>query len=133
MFLIIKNLDSSVGIGDIEKLIFVGPKGFFSNKGKIKAIKIIGLETNSGKLIERHGLVRVEPESYKKALVKTLISQRLNGAKVIAADYAIRHWSNDPRENNQKTLFSFRKKISRVNERRRTGLHVISIAEKAYT
>ena len=133
MFVIIKHIESGIDLEDIEKLAFLVPKGWFNRKtGIIKAIKLIGLETSSGNLVERHSLIRLQPDSYKKQLIKTLNSQNLNGVKVLAADYAIRHWSNDPRQDQKISFLSSGQKNRRKNDRRRAGLSMVKIAEKTY-
>ena len=95
-------------------------RGLFSKTGSIESIKIIRLVDGHGRIIERHGILRVS-QGYKKQAIKA-IRGLLPYREHLVHEYIIRHWSNDRRTNHQasKAYPNDRRK----GDRRRSGLRI---------
>jgi len=129
VFVIIKKIPISITIEHIEN--FVSPiikEEFLTKHGAVKAIQIIELIDKRGNSIERHGLVRVGPDSIVKQLIKSLNRCTMNNSRFIVDEYFNRHWRNERRatKSAQPTLINNKRKL----DRRRLGLKKITIAEK---
>ena len=121
VFVIIKNLKKSIKIEDLHR--FVQPamkRGLFSKSGNIESIKIIRLVDGRGRIIERHGILRVS-QGYKKHAIKAIKSLHPDKEHLIH-EYVIRHWSNDRRTNHQVSLNYPNDR--RKGDRRRSGLRI---------
>lgn len=121
MFVIIKNLKKTVQEDDLHR--FVKPamkKGLFAKTGNIESIKIIKLIDKTGRIVERHGILRVSPHFKSQAIksIKGLIPEKEH----LIHEYVIRHWSNDRRTNHQ-IAASFAGD-RRQGDRRRSGLRI---------
>jgi hypothetical protein len=139
MYVIIKNIPSTITIDELEGYIFPCVKGsFYQKKGQIKALKIIQLVDKSGKTVERHGLVIVDSDSVKKRLIKslkpkthvnTVFFKDADDVKQCSVDeYYIRHWSNDRRAGQGDP--SALPENMRIADRRRRGLSMVAQYEK---
>lgn len=130
MYIAIKHLHHRTSIHELEKLVQPWLKGFFFQQAaNLHALKIIDLTDRKGNIVERHGLLRVSPESAGKRLIKALGKLTLRSRSINASPYAIRHWHNDRRNNLvEATKLSERRR----GERRRKGLKMLIVAEKAY-
>ena len=129
MFVIIKKIPTSITLEHIEN--FVSPvikEEFLTKHGAIKAIQIIELLDRRGNAIERHGLVRVGPDSIVKQLIKSLNRCTMNNSRFIVDEYFNRHWRNERRatKSAQPMLANNKRKL----DRRRLGLKKITVAEK---
>jgi hypothetical protein len=121
VFVIIKNLKKSIKIEDLHE--FVRPamkKGLFSKSGSIESIKIIRIVDGRGRIIERHGILRVS-QGYKKQAIKS-IRGLLPDKEHLVDEYVIRHWSNDRRTHHQ-ALVAY-PNDRRKGDRRRSGLRL---------
>lgn len=107
MYVIVKHLPSEIAICDFKERIEPLIKGGIIRKnGEIKAIKFIELVDKSNRFVELHAIVRVCSEDSRRRLIKGVNSRKFMenimsdypGAKpLVAADYVIRHWTNDRR------------------------------------
>jgi hypothetical protein len=131
VFIIIKNIAGHIEVSDIEEYVSAVIKAEFAGKhGAIKTIQIFELIDKRGITIERHGLVRIGPDSIIKPLIKTLRHTPLHNSRYTVDEYFIRHWRNERRiSKSLKPPFIQNK---RSVERRRRGLDKVTISEKLY-
>jgi ribosomal protein L36 len=130
VYIIVKHLHAGITINDLEG--FVNPVlkgGLFQKTASLKALKIVGLVNKEGKIIERHGLIRVIPESEKKRLIKALNARAIGLEKFVVDEYAIRHWGNDRRASNH--FPEAHPKNRRASDRRRASLRMFTLSEKS--
>ncbi len=136
MFLIIKHLDPSVTIDELEEFVVPSVNGrFFQKKGTIKALKIIELVTKKGSSVERHGIVRVDSDSIKARLIKSLNGRSINNIKHFVDEYIFRQWSADRRSTDlpSSALMKNRTLNRRMSDRRRSGLKMIEVSQKLFS
>lgn len=79
-------------------------------------------------IVERHGLVRIVPESENARVIKALNSSRKFLEKFAVAEFVVRHWNNDRRAANPSP--DGHPNNRRANDRRRLGLRMITLSEK---
>jgi hypothetical protein len=128
MFIIVKHLNSGVTVDSLER--FVKPclkGGLFRKKAELKAIQITALVDKKGMVVERHGLIRIAPDSEKPRLIKALNDKGAGHMTFAVDEYVIRHWSNDRRAGKH---YSDRYPNRRSNDRRRVGLRMFTMSEK---
>jgi hypothetical protein len=128
MFIIVKHLSSGVTVDTLER--FVRPVlkgGLFRKTAELKAIQITALVDKKGMVIERHGIIRVSPDSEKPRLIKALNDKSTGHANFAVDEYVVRHWSNDRRAARP---FSDRYPNRRGSDRRRIGLRMFTMSEK---
>jgi len=131
MYITIKHLHNRITIDDLEAFVKPKLKGhLFQKPANLQALKIIGLMNRKGKIVERHCLLRVTPESAKQRLIKKLSSHTMHSKRFVVSTYIIRHWNNDRRVNTdaQKP----HPNDMRMNDRRRLGLKLTIMNEKSY-
>lgn len=131
MYITIKHLHNRITIDDLEAFVKPQLKGhFFQKPANLQALKIIGLMNRKGKIVERHCLLRVTPESAKPRLIKKLSAHSMHSKRFVVSTYTIRHWNNDRRVNSgsQKP----HPNDMRINDRRRMGLKLTIMNEKSY-
>lgn len=97
------------------------PRRWWQKPAELKAIRIIGLVDKSGMLVERHGLMRITPQTEKNRVIKALNKQKMALHKYPVAEYRLRHWSNDNQQTSGKRT---------ANERRRLHLKLQTLHEK---
>jgi hypothetical protein len=138
MYVIIKNIPSTITIDELESYVSPTVKGgLFQKKGHIKALKIIQLIDKNEKPVERHGLVIVDSDSVKKRLINSLKPKSqmntvfLEGTEDVTQctvdEFFIRHWSNDRRAERSPSVSSGNMRIA---DRRRRGLNMVAQYEK---
>ncbi len=128
MHIIVKHLNTGITVDDLHD--FVSPTlkgGWFYKTADLKAIKVVGIVDKQGMIVERHGLIRITPESEKARVVKALNSSRKFLEKFAVAEYVIRHWSNDRRAANPTP--DYHPNNRRANDRRRLGLRMITVCD----
>jgi hypothetical protein len=132
VFIIVKNLPTTIDIDQLEDYVAPSLKGrFLQKKGHLRAIKIIELLDRKRKPVERHGLLRVYPDNIKKRVIRSLKHRLILGLRYAVDEYVIRHWSNDRRLNTFFTPAMSPTKENRRNaDRRRRGLRMVTVAEK---
>lgn len=121
MFVIIKNLKKTIQIEDLHRFVLPAmKKGLFNKTGNIESIKIIRLVDRTGRIVERHGLLRIS-QHYKNQAIKSIRSLIPEKEHHIH-EYIIRHWSNDRRTDHQiAAAFDANR---RKADRRRSGLRL---------
>ncbi|MGD0958797.1 MAG: hypothetical protein ABSB19_03225 [Methylomonas sp.] len=130
MFLIIKKIHPHIGIEDIENFVSAAIKAEFPNKhGAIKSIQIFELVDKKGHIYERHGLVRVGPDSIVTPLIKLLNHGAIHNLRFAVDPYFTRHWHNDRRANKS---HNFNPSNKRKEERRRRDLERVVVLEKLF-
>jgi len=138
MYVIIKNIPSTVTLDELENYVSPTVKGrLFQKKGHIKALKIIQLVDKNEKPVERHGLVIVDSDIVKKRLINSLKPKyQMNTVFLEGPDdvrqcnveeFFIRHWSNDRRG---RVLSAASSNNKRIADRRRRGLNMVAQYEK---
>jgi hypothetical protein len=128
MFIILKHLNSGVTVDTLER--FVKPVlkgGLFRKSAELKAIQITALVDKQGMVVERHGLIRIAPDSEKPRLIKALNDKCIGGSALLVDEYVIRHWSNDRRSAKP---FADSNPNRRSSDRRRIGLRIFTVGEK---
>lgn len=131
MYITIKHLHNRITIDDLEAFVQPNLKGgIFQKPANLQALKIIGLINTRGKVIERHCLLRVTPESANKRLIKALSSKSIHSKKFVVSSYTIRHWNNDRRIDTE--IASTYPSNQRNDDRRRKGLKLFIMNEKSY-
>lgn len=132
MLLIIKNLNASITIEQIEQLLIPAISGnFFQRAGAIHAIKIMGVLDKQGKPVEVHALVRVTPSHIKKRVLKNLKAQSIDGKKLEVSEYVARRISNDRRNINDQDADNPASN-RRIFQRRLTNADMVTLSEKTY-
>lgn len=131
MYITIKHLHNRITIDDLENFVKPRLKGhFFQKPANLHALKIIGLMNKKGKVVERHGLLRITPESATPRVIKALSSNTIHSKKFVISTYTIRHWNNDRRINAE--IAENHPNNLRNNDRRRRGLKLFIMNEKSY-
>ncbi|MGR9044994.1 MAG: hypothetical protein ACU83N_06850 [Gammaproteobacteria bacterium] len=100
---------------DIEAFIEPALKGIpFARKGYICDIKIIALRSRQSTLAEYYGLVRIEPESAAKRVIKLLNMKKMCGQEIAVKEYRLRNWHHDRRiKGHSDITISNRRKVDR--------------------
>lgn len=131
MFVIIKNLHPSITIDELEEFVVPAARGrFFQKNGTIKALKIIELVVaKDGSPVERHGIVRVNSDSVKRRLIKSLNGRSIYNVKHSVEEYVVRHWSVDIRAADLPSRHPTHER--RTSDRRRSGLSMIEVSQKS--
>lgn len=120
MFIIVKHLPSKITADELHQFIDPALQGkWYQKTAQLSSLKIVALHNKEGKIIERHGLVRISPDSAKNRLIKALHRKSLGTENPAVSEYFIRHWSNDRNAH-----------YRNMNERRRPGLSMRTLAEK---
>jgi hypothetical protein len=131
MYITIKHLHNRITIDDLEAFVKPKLKGhLFQKPANLQALKIIGLMNRRGKVVERHCLLRITPESAKQRVIKKLSGQSIHSKRFVVCTYTIRHWNNDRRTNTDSR--EEHPNNMRTNDRRRRGLKLFIMNEKSY-
>lgn len=131
MYITIKHLHNRITINDLEDFVKPRLKGFlFQPTANLHVLKIIGLMNRKGKIVERHGLLRISPESANKRLIKNLSKDSMQSKNFAVTPYMIRHWNND-RRNSGLGISSY-PNDQRIGDRRRKGLKLLIMNEITY-
>ena len=131
MFIIVKNIHAGITLNDLADFIQpVLSGGLFRKTALLKTIKIIAMRDKKGTVVQRHGLLRVTPDSEKKRVIKALNKRRIVLERFEVADYVIRHWNNDSQDRRRSIRLS---KNGAPSERRKIGLQIITIDERLYS
>ncbi len=126
MFIVVKNLHTSVTVDDLEDFVKPVLKGrLFQKAADIRSVKIVVLVDKHNNFVERHGLITISPDSEKARLIKALNSRYLGQQKYAVAEYVIRHWSNDRRTRG--AVANAYPQNQRNNDRRRSGLRTLTM------
>jgi hypothetical protein len=129
VFIIIKKIDPTITIEDLENFVSPVIKAEFSTKhGALKSIQIFELVDKKGVSTEQHALFRVGPDSIVTPLIKCLTHLALHNIHYPIDQYFVRHWHNDRRSNKIHRQTHIHNK--RKDERRRLGLKKEVVAEK---
>lgn len=130
MYITIKHLHNRITIEDLEALVKPKLKGhLFQKPANLHALKIIGLMNRNGRIVERHCLLRITPEQVASRVIKSLSSDSIHSKKLLVSTYTIRHWNNDRRATSHAIDTA---NGNRVGDRRRKGLKMLIMNEKAY-
>lgn len=131
MYITVKHLHNRITIDDLEDFVKPRLRGFlFQKPATLQALKIIGLMNRKGKIVERHGLLRITPESASSRLIKALSKNTMHSKKFVISPYTIRHWNND-RRNSHDNLSAYPNN-QRAGDRRRKGLKMLIMNERSY-
>ena len=125
MLLFFRNIPANTRTSDFHKLIkpAMGNAVFSAfNKGRIVNVKIVRLLDSNTKILEYHGLVRIEPDKVAQKVIKRLNRKSFKGVRINVREYRSRSWHNDRRTKMSNTLksASLRKK-----DRRRRDIEVV--------
>lgn len=126
MYIILKNIHPLATVESLESYLQPFLKGsFFRPQIELRAIKIIRLKDRSKTLTERHALIRVCSEKSAKRLIKilnkqTYVDEQNTRQPVRAAEFHVRHSGLESRNG------------AGEQERRRSGVRFVSIAEKTF-
>ncbi len=125
MHLILKRVSENIGVSDIK--VFLEPAvkgGLFKKSGSIDSIKIqMVLEIGSTKA-EYHVLVVINPDAVGQRVIKALNRKSCNGKPINIAEYFLRHFTNDRRQDNNQIFVNRRK-----SDRRRKNLQIKDITD----
>jgi hypothetical protein len=102
---------------------------WFSKEGFIEDVKILIIKDNNKEKTEYHGLVRINPDSSAKKIIRLLNRKSILGTRISVREYQYRSWHNDPRANINKRLGKVLHR--RKGSRRRPNLE--SVIENAIT
>jgi hypothetical protein len=120
MFIIVKHLPSKITADELHQFIDPAlPGKWYQKTATLSSLKIVALHDKEGKIVERHGLVRISPDSAKARLIKALHRKSLGTENPAVSEYLIRHWSNDSNAHYRDMI-----------ERRRPWLRMHTLAEK---
>lgn len=129
MILILKRISQSTLIPDIESFIRPSLKGgIFTKAGHLEKISIQMLQAANSDNAEFNALVRIEPDTVAKRVIKQLNRKPLNGKPINIAEYYLRLRDNDRRNRGHQPLTDRRRK-----ERRRLDLQLIDITAQRKT
>jgi hypothetical protein len=123
MILILKRIKEDINVLDIEA--FLEPAlegGFLKSAGRIKNLQIIKLLSSGSKKAECHALVKVDPDSVAKRVIKQLNRKPCKGKPINVVRYFARDFNNDLRRSRYQIAHN-----RRVADRRRTDLKIIDI------
>ena len=106
-------------------------RSFFVRKGIIEKIEIQIFHDSWINAKEYHGLVKIEPDTAARRVIKKLNRKAINGKHIAVREYHIRNWHNDPRLRH--TPFNLKFSDRRKADRRRTHLQVLTEDEVRFT
>lgn len=95
----------------------------FSKKGFIEEVKILMINDSDKEIVEYHGLIRINPDSSAKKVIKLLNRKPILGKRIAVREYHYRSWHNDTRENSNNRLGKILHR--RSNSRRRPNLESV--------
>jgi hypothetical protein len=126
MILILKRISPSTLVPDIECFIAPALKGgLLTKQGKLENITVQVLKEPGTDKTEYNALVRVEPVTVGKRVIKLLNRKALKGKPINVSEYHFRHRDND-RRNDRNQLANDRRR----QDRRRLGLSISDITEQ---
>jgi hypothetical protein len=126
--IIIKKIPASTRIAHIKNLISaILEDSFLHKNGYIKSIKIIQLYNRKKEEVDRFSIVMVDSEKTEQYLIPSLNGKIIDGNAIVAAEYIVRHWTNDRRENH--TSKTLPPKSDRKLDRRRRHLKMVVLCE----
>jgi len=130
MIVILHKIPPETRYQDIIEFIEPALKSsWFSKEGYIEEVKILIVNDNDKETVERHGLIRINPDSRARKAIKFLNRKPILGKRIAVREYQYRSWHNDTRENSNKRLGKILHR--RSNSRRRPNLE--SVLENATT
>jgi len=123
MFLIIKNIPSTINKYDLEKLIKPSLEGrFWQKSGSLKSVKIIEVSYDD-KPLEYHGVAFVTPDDVAMRVINSLNGKTAFGVLLNVHEYEVRNWQNDRRQRNELPAKGL-KSDKRKRDRRRSGIRI---------
>lgn len=123
MFLIIKNIPSTINKYDVEKLIKPSLEGqFWQKSGSLKSVKIIEVSYDD-KPLEYHCVAFVTPDDVAMRVIKSLNGKTAFGMVLQVHEYQVRNWQNDKRQGRELPAKGL-KSDKRKRERRRSGIRI---------
>lgn len=129
MFIIVKHLDASITVDDLEHLVKPALKGgLFQKPAKLRSVKIVVLVDKKSMIIEHHGLIAIAPDSEKARLIKALNNKTIGLEKFHVSEYVIRNWRNDRRA--YRYFPDSNPRTRRVDDRRRPGLRMLTLNQE---
>lgn len=131
MFVIIKNISTSVSIDHLKAIVAETIEESFLHKhGQLNSIKIIRLVNRSKQEVDRYAIIRLDSESTEKYLIEALNRKIIDGRTVLVTKYVVRHWTNDRRiAQSQQPLAINKRQADRRRKHLRTEV-VCEVCEK---
>ncbi len=121
MLIMLKNLPKDTYKHDMEKLITPCVKGrFWQKSGALRSIRLFKLADTKNTVSEYLCIGEVIPGDVGKRVVKQLNGNEALGVRLLAKEYIVRSWRNDPRLNGANPMAG--KTDRRTRDRRRPGL-----------
>ncbi len=137
MQIIIKHIPKILVLEELEShLRSLLRGGLLKRQGELKAVRMLHLIDKTNKTVEGHALAWVDSEASKQRLIKTINAGSFREAflniddevcnydNIIAAEFAIRHHSNERRMLDARP--------ENIGRERRRHLNLITFAEKTY-
>ncbi len=130
MVIILRKIPPETLYQDIIEFIepSLKPK-WFNKEGYIEEVKILIIKDNDKETVEHHGLIRINPDSSAKKVIKLLNRKPILEKRIAVREYQYRSWHNDPRGNLNKRLGKILHR--RKGSRRRPNLE--SLIDNAVT
>jgi len=124
MIVILRKLPPETLYQDIIEFIEPTLKAkWFSKQGVVEDVKILIIKDSNNGKTEHHGLIRINPDSSAKKVIKLLNRKPILGTRVGVQEYRYRSWHNDPRANLNKRLGKILRR--RKGSRRRPNLELV--------
>lgn len=101
MLIFLRNIPSATHKSEItkhvESALKSGLPSFFKKKYKILSVEIIHIVDKDTRADEYHGLVRIEPDSAARRVIKKLNRKPFKNKPIAVREYHVRSWHNDKR------------------------------------
>lgn len=121
MIVILRKIPPETMYEDIIEFVEPALKAkWFSKDGFIEEVKILAINDNDEKTVEHHALIRINPDSSAKKVIKLLNRKPILDKRITVREYRYRSWQNDPRGNLNKRLGKIL--LRRAGSRRRPNL-----------